>query len=288
MGRIKRAVAALLAFVCVLGLSGCSAFGAPATTEELLVRYVANEEVDNFDAKVNVGLGVSALGVRAAIPITVDMRTADNVAHGTIDIDLSALDTRSYKMEFYAELLDDVLNCYIGTPSDGTTTWKLWTIDTTSKVDIFTVTEPLSACELTIIAKDSDPQVCYELAVPTATVLQTVFDVTAGYAEVAGMDEQGMLDAVGTDKIRVGFTEDCLMRSLDTKASLIFRSPETNNVEVRAGIDVSATIDGYGEVNPADVAIPEAVRLAAKRTDKPVDVIDIIGSDSPLAGAVGQ
>ena len=36
------------------------------------------------------------------------------------------------------------------------------------------------------------------------------------------------------------------------------------------------------------VAIPEAVRLVAKRTDEPIDIIDIIGSDSPLAGAVRQ
>jgi hypothetical protein len=51
---------------------------------------------------------------------------------------------------------------------------------------------------------------------------------------------------------------------------------------------VSATFSGYGEVNPADVAIPEAVRLAAERTDSPIEVIEVIGADSPLAGAVGK
>ena len=232
MMRIKRVMAMLFACVVVLGLCGCSTFGAPATTEELLVRYVANENVNNFSAKVNVGMSVRALGVRTAIPITTNLRTANNVAHGTIEVDLSALDTRNYTMEFYAELLDDAINCYVGTPTDAGTTWKLWTIDMTSSIDIFTVTDLLSSSELTLLAKDSDSQVSYELTVPTEKVLQTAFDISVNPAEVGGMDERGMLDAVSEDKVRVGFTKDCLMRSLESSVMLTFKSEETNNVGV--------------------------------------------------------
>jgi len=278
----------LLACVLALQLCGCAAFGVPATTEELLVRYVANENVDNFGAQVNVDLGVNALGVRAVVPITASVRAAQNTAHGTIKADLSSLDTRDYEVELYAELLDDVLNCYIGTPQGKKTVWKLWKVDMTAKIDISTIVDLLSASELTIIAKDSDPQVCYELAVPTAKILATTFDVTAGSAEVAGMDEQGMIDAVGTDKVRVGFTDDCLMRSLSTGVMMAFKSAETNNVEVRCEIDVSATLDDYGKVKQDEVVIPQDVRDAAVPTDAPVDVLEVIGADSPLAGAVRQ
>ena len=288
MMRIKRVMAMLFACVVVLGLCGCSTFGAPATTEELLVRYVANENVNNFSAKVNVGMSVRALGVRTAIPITTNLRTANNVAHGTIEVDLSALDTRNYTMEFYAELLDDAINCYVGTPTDAGTTWKLWTIDMTSSIDIFTVTDLLSSSELTLLAKDSDSQVSYELTVPTEKVLQTAFDISVNPAEVGGMDERGMLDAVSEDKVRVGFTKDCLMRSLESSVMLTFKSEETNNVEVRSGVEVSATIDDYGKVDPSEVAIPNEVRDAAVPTDEPVDIIEVIGADSPLAGAVGS
>lgn len=287
MKRIRRVMAALLALACAFQLCGCSSFGAPATTEELLVRYVANENAGNFGTNVNIGLSVNALGVRAYIPITTSLRAANSTAHGTVKVDLSSLDTRSYEIEFYAELLDDVLNCYISTPKGDQTIWKLWKIDMTSKVDIFTITELLSASELTLIAKDSDPQVCYELSVPTAKVLQTTFNVTAGPAEVGGMDEQGMLDAVGNDKVRTGFTRDCLMRSLDTSALLSFKSAETNNVEVRTGVDISATLDDYGKVDSTEVAIPKEVRDAAVPTSEPIDVMDVIGAESPLAGAVG-
>ena len=288
MMRIKRVMAMLFACVVVLGLCGCSTFGAPATTGELLVRYVANENVNNFSAKVNVGMSVRALGVRTAIPITTNLRTANNVAHGTIEVDLSALDTRNYTMEFYAELLDDAINCYVGTPTDAGTTWKLWTIDMTSSIDIFTVTDLLSSSELTLLAKDSDSQVSYELTVPTEKVLQTAFDISVNPAEVGGMDERGMLDAVSEDKVRVGFTKDCLMRSLESSVMLTFKSEETNNVEVRSGVEVSATLDDYGKVDPSEVAIPNEVRDAAVPTDEPVDIIEVIGADSPLAGAVGS
>ena len=288
MMRIKRVMAMLFACVVVLGLCGCSTFGAPATTEELLVRYVANENVNNFSAKVNVDMSVRALGVRTAIPITTNLRTANNVAHGTIEVDLSALDTRNYTMEFYAELLDDAINCYVGTPTDAGTTWKLWTIDMTSSIDIFTVTDLLSSSELTLLAKDSDSQVSYELTVPTEKVLQTAFDISVNPAEVGGMDERGMLDAVSEDKVRVGFTKDCLMRSLESSVMLTFKSEETNNVEVRSGVEVSATLDDYGKVDPSEVAIPNEVRDAAVPTDEPVDIIEVIGADSPLAGAVGS
>ena len=279
---------ALLAFVFVFGLCSCTKSGAPATTEELLVRYVANENVSNYHCKANVGLSVNALGVRASVPITLDMRTTNNTAHGTIDVDLSSLNTRPYQMEFYAELLDDALNCYIGTPGGEQTTWKLWKVDMTSKIDIRTVTDLLSSSELTIIAKDSDPDEAYELSVPMAKVLETAFNVTAGPKELAGLNEQAMLDTVGKDKVRVGFTKDCLIRSLNTSILATLKSAATNNVEVRAGVEVSATLDGYGTVDPAEVAIPDSVRSEATPTDTPVDVIEVIGADSPLAGAVGS
>jgi hypothetical protein len=102
------------------------------------------------------------------------------------------------------------------------------------------------------------------------------------------MDERGLLDAVGNDKVRVGFREDCLMRSLSSGVLLTFKSAKTNNVEVRTGVEVSATFGDYGKVDPSEVAIPNDVREVAARTDAPVDIIEVIGTDSPLAGAVAR
>ncbi|MBR3225876.1 MAG: hypothetical protein IKF78_11210 [Atopobiaceae bacterium] len=288
MKQLKRILAVLLALAFAFELSGCTAFGAPATTEELLVRYVANPNVSNYTAKAKIGLNVNALGVRAAIPVAADFRVSNNAAHGTVEVDLSALDTRNYKCEFYAELLDDAINCYIGTPKGNEASWKLWKIDMRSKIDITTVTELLSSSELTLIAKDSDPQVSYELTVPLSKVLGTCFNVTAGINEIGGMNEQSLVDMVGNDKVRVGFTKDCLMRSIDAGVLATVKNAETNNVQVRMGIDVSMELDNYGTVNSADVSIPDEVRAKAVSTDTPIDVIDVIGANSPLAGAVGH
>ena len=284
---IARIMAIFLSLVLVVATCGCS-FGAPATTEELLVRYAANENVDNFHANTVVKLGVTALGVRATVPVTADFDAADNKAHGTITVDLSALDTRDYQMEVYAELVDKALVCYIGAPSGDGTTWKCWTIEMNSNIDIFTLTELLSASELTKIAKDSDPEACYELAVPTATVLETAFNLASGKAEVAGMDEQGMIDAVGNDKVRVDFTKDCLLRSCFTEVLANFKNEQTNNVPVRIELEVNAKLDKYGQIAAQSVDAPSDVRNAAAPTDEPVDVMEVIGTDSPLAGAVKQ
>lgn len=283
--RIAMAVFGVLALVAVL--TGCT-MGAPATTEELLVRYAANENVDNFHVRANMDLSVSAFGVHATIPVTADLNAANNKAHGVITVGLSSLDTRDYEIEVYAELDHDVFVCHIGTSNGNATTWKCWTVNMTSDVDILTLTKLLASSELTKIAKDSDPEVCYELTVPTSTVLETVFDVTEGSAEVGGMDEQGMIDTVGDDKVRVGFTKDCLLRSFATGVLANLKSEQTNNVSVRVGLEISAVFDKYGEIDPASVALTGNVLNAAKPTDEPLDLIEIIGADSPLAGAVQQ
>lgn len=285
MKRIGLVIAAIVVLVLAIGLGGF-VLGAPVTTEELLFRYVSNEDVNNFSAKATVNISVSAMSVRATVPVTANMRVANNMAHGTIDVGLSELDTRDYTMEVYAELNDDSLVCYIGTPNGDSTAWKCWKVNMTSTVDISTITELLSVSELTLIAKDSDPKVSYELAVPTAKVLQTVFDVTEGTAEVAGMDEQGMIDSVGKDKVRVDFTKDCLMRSLSTDVLVNLKSAETNDIAVRIGLDIDAVLDDYGEIDPSSVTVPDDVRNAAVPTSEPVDIIEVIGTDSPLAGAV--
>ena len=84
MGLIKRILAVFFVFVFAAGLFGCSKIGAPATTEELLVRYVANENVGNFDAKVNVDLSVNALGVRAVVPVKADEKVTVNLFEGRV------------------------------------------------------------------------------------------------------------------------------------------------------------------------------------------------------------
>lgn len=277
-----------VAVAVLVGLCGCGRKRAPVTTEELLVRYVAHENVDNFKGKATVELSASALGVRAKIPVTVDIESADKAAHGTVTVDLSSLDTRNYQMEFYGELQDTSIVCYLGKSGAKPADWKRWTIDMTSSIDIFTLTNLLSASELTKIAKDSDEQVAFELVVPTAKVLETVFELADEPVVIAGMDEQGLLNAMKSDKIRVDFTDECLLRSFSGSALLDFQSAETNNLPVKIGLDANAVFDDYGAIDPASVRVPEDVKQNAKPATEPIDLIEVLGPDSPFAGVIAK
>lgn len=279
--------ALIICAAVLVGLSGCGQKRAPATTEELLVRYVANENVNNYKGKVNVSLNASALGISAKIPVTADVEAAGNTAHGTLTIDLGSLDTRNFQTEFYAELQDKNIECYLKAPGKKGE-WRHWTIKMTSGIDIFTITDLLSASELTKMAKSTDEKVAFELTVPTAKVLETAFDLADEPCEVAGMDEQGMLDAVKTDKIRVDFDDDCLLHSATGNVLLEFKSAATNNFAVKIALEANAVFDDYGTVDPASVAIPDKVKNGAIDTDTPLEVIEVLGPDSPFAPVIPQ
>ena len=281
--------ALLLGALVLVGLVGCSDTRPPATTEGLLVRYVANENVDNFAANAEVDLSVTAMGVRARIPVLLDMDVAGDAAHGTATVDLSSLNTRNYVMEAYIEQTDNSIDCYLGRKfKKRPTTWRKWTIDTTSSVDITTLTDLLSVSEFTTVAKDSDEQVAYELTVPSSLVLKTAFKIAKNPVEVAGMDEQGLIDAVGNDKVRVDFSKDCLLRSITVSELFNFKSEQTNDLQVKVGLDASAIFEGYGTIDPASVAVPDEVRESATPTDAPIDLTELLGPDSAFAGVIAE
>lgn len=287
--KVRGIIVAVALCLCT-ALCGCSWMGAPATTEELLVRYVANDDASNAHARAQVDVGVAALGVHAKIPVTADFDMAGDAAHGTVTVGLDDLDTRDYVLEAYAELQDDDLVCYLGLPDEdgGPAEWKSCVVDMTSSIDIFTLVDLLTDAEFTKLAKSSDEQVAFELSVPTSTVLDTAFGLSEEPVSVAGMGEDWLLDAVGDGRVRFDFTDDCLLRSAYTSAMLDLKSAQTNDVSVSMELDGRVELDGYGTVDPASVVVPNEVREAADLTDEPIDVLDVIGADSPLAGAVAR
>lgn len=270
----------------ILTQSSCSSTRAPASTGTLLMRYTSNEDASNFAAHANIDVSVSALGIRAKIPVVADFETSGNAAHGTVTADLSALDTRNYTMEVYAELQDDAIVCYLSSPNDKAATWRRWTIDTTSSIDLHTIAELLKASEFTKIAKDSDKSVCYELTVPTTAVIQTASRLSTEPVAFGGMDEAALLEAVEGDRFSFDFTSDCLLRSVQTSALVDLKGPDTNNVQVTAGLDGSVVFDSYGTVSPKAMATPRTVATVATNTNAPIDLAQVLGAQSPLAGVI--
>ena len=284
--RLASVVGVLAVVLCVAcGLVACGE-KAPATTEELLIRYAANKDMDNVSGEVEANLSLQVLGVRCAVPISAKFQTAERTAHGTITANLSSLESADYEVELYAELRDDALVCYLGTHDGKKTSWKCWTVNTTSKIDILTVTDLLSAAELTLLSKDSDPEVAYELTVPLSKVVETAERLTADPIELGDLDATALQEAVAKEKLAVDFTKNCLMRSITANARVTYKDSEVSTISVPAQLSLHAVFDDYGEVDPGEVAVPQSVRDAAVPTDSPIDSDNILSPDSPLAQAL--
>ena len=117
-------------------------------------------------------------------------------------------------------------------------------------------------------------------------MLETVYRLSKEPVEIAGLDEQDLIDAVGSDKVRFYFTDGCLLRSANTSVSLSAKNAATNNIGVKAGASFSVVLDDYGKTDPASLVVPDEVRQSALLVDEPIDVLDIIGPDSTFAKAV--
>lgn len=266
--------------ICAAACVTCLRDSAPATTEQLLVRYAALADVDDFVADVALDLGVSGTGFRSRIPIASHFEAAEGTAHGTIVADLSSLDLGDYAVEVYAELLDKQLMCYIGKVGDDAAAWKSWAVDLTQPIDVFTLTNLLSASELSIVAKDSDEKAHFELSVPTKVALDTAFEIMSDHPDVDMADFEN-------DHIIFDFTRDCRLRSAFTTA-MFAASVKDTTTKPAVSLDVSAILDGYGTVEPAQVAIPEAVRQSAVPTEDPIDVRDVVGGEGALAEVLAK
>lgn len=270
----RSVILAALCGLAALGCTGCAHRSAPATTEELLLRYTSLDDFDNFRADVAIDLAIQGVGWRARVPVHADVSCAEGRATGTVTLDLSSLDSRDYVVDVLAQMRDLNLDCYLGTKEGDAISWRLWTIDLSEPISILTVTRLLSASELTVIARDSDPLVRFELTVPTRTVLETAF-------ELSGAEPMVDLDDFEGDRVDVGFTEDCHLRSVETEARFdLTDGSRATSVEV--DLDLTAVLDGFGSVDAASLAIPEEVRREARPTDTPLEVSEVLEKDSPL------
>lgn len=287
INRLAR-VACMLAvtLMAVIALAGCACAGKPATTEGLLLHYAAAPDNDDFVAKGTVDVGVSMLGIHAKVPVSFSISTGGGTAHGTITADLDALDSDTYVAEIYVEQQDDALVVYLGTPSTSGTEWRHWTID--AKINVLALSNILSDAEFSRIAVDYDPQVYYDLTIPTISFYESAPDAVGNPDLFEGLDDQDVQNALGSDKVRFGFTESCLPRTVATGMIFDYKGELSHGISVTIQIDASATFDDYGSVDPSSVAVPASVRAASIATNEPFDFTSVLSADSPLAKKIAS
>ncbi len=282
--RGKRLVAAFMAVVLALfGLAGCSALGDPSSTEDLLVRFAANQNNMNFSCEANVDLAVTVSGFHARTPISLKLKTGGGSAYGTSVIDLSALDVPSRTYEYYVEQDGTNFVAYLRRTDTKDAPWMRLEVDCPFSIDIPLIVKILSESRFLRIAYDSDKEVRYELSMPAATVAEALFgmgDITTSFVEIK-KDE--LFDALGTSRVSICFNKDCLMRSIKLSCGFNVDNKELVPVTAKVSFDASCVASDYGTVDASKVKVPDEVRNSSVVVDDPFGVQEI--ADELMAAA---
>lgn len=280
----------VLSLLAMLVLPGCGALGEPASTESLLVRYAAHEDSQNCHATAEANLTLSLVGYRVAIPVTADVDIVDRALHGTVHADLSKLGVNDYDAEVYAQVLDNVVKVHVGAHVKDSVVWKDFNVGVTGSVDALGVTSLLSGAEFNRIALESDDAVCYELDVPTTTILDTALSIVNVADLPDEFDADLLREALAGDKIKTYFTKDCLIHSVATVSMGTYSGEMSKGIPVSIKADGKATLGQYGEIDPASVLVPDNVSGKSTHTTlhekDPFGILAVVGEDNPLAQRV--
>lgn len=266
------------ALVAVIGLTGCAFLGEPTSAETLLVRYAANPNVENYATDAKVNLAVSVSGFRANIPVTAKFVGAGKESYGTVDVDLSKLGAGVQSSEVYSELVGKSLKIYSRPAGDSSQLWERTEVDFSFTVDIPLVVDLLSDAKFMRVAYDSDDQICYELKLPAAKLVKSVLDMGQITTSFGDIDEDFIMEALGDSQLHVCFNEDCLMRSVRLDTNFTYRDKDVIALPVKVGLSLNAEMDGYGTIDPDEVAVPSVVRDGSKLEDEPLH-LDVLADD---------
>ena len=266
-------VAALLVAVIALGAAtGCSWLGEPSSTENLLVRYAANKDNDNFvlDGRADLSLAVS--GLRTNLPITAHFEVAGQAARGTVAIDLSALGDGFGMVGFdiRGEMVGHDIIWYVR-KQGSTGLWSSSQVNTSFSIDIPLIVDVLSSSRFVRVAYDTDERVCYELTMPAASLLDAVMgmgDITTSFG---ALDQEALDAALGESKVHVCFTKDCLACAVSCDLAFTYQD-ERIPVPVTVYLNLEGNIDQYGHVDPASAAVDDDVRNNTFIADDPLNV----------------
>ncbi|MDO4536895.1 MAG: hypothetical protein Q4B54_01955 [Coriobacteriales bacterium] len=297
--QLVRGIAMVIMALCAL--AGCAALGEPSSTEDLLVRFAANPNNLNFVGRGKADLSLSLAGYRATVPIEGTAQVADDRALFNVSVDLSSFAGETREYEVYVETVGTNALWYLrnvksakeatsvlkemqkeseqtADSSSGandqseSSPWNKAEIDISFDVDIPLIVEILSKAKFMRASYASDDQICYDLTILAKDVLHALLskgEITTSFYEV---NEEELANALGDSKLHVCFNKDCLVRTLSLDLSFTYDDKETIPLPVRVGLEMDATLDGYGTVDPAKITVTDSVRNAAAGTEDPFDV----------------
>ncbi len=259
--------------LALAGLAGCGGGAkAPTTTKELVERYEATANKDNYHMDMDYKIDLDLLGST----MTVDMKGAFDCAgkatHGTMT--MNALG-QNIEYEMYAEAQDSKYVQYMGTKIGNETTWMSSALDTPF------MTESLTKADLLADAEFATTDSGYTLTVPGEKLASALTSMGGGE----------MLSSLGTDasemfagsKAIYTFDKDCVLNGLDFTMDYKYDAGGDASMTVGLKMALNAKISDYGKIDAASVAVPADVKSNAIDTDAISNSLESLGAE--LGGA---
>lgn len=196
--------------LALTGLVGCNGaiVPAPTTTQEVLMHYEESDKKDNYHMDLDWQIAVSAMGRRLAIPITGSFDTTEDVAHGIVSMDMTALGNESTDIEMYSEQQGDTAILYASFSTDP----NKW-VALTLKDDF--LLQRLTSEDLLANASFSATDDGYVLSIPASELLEILADVGANSPITGSLSESQLRDAFKDAVMTYTFDKACLLTSID-------------------------------------------------------------------------
>lgn len=249
------------------GLAGCAQGGAaaePTSTKEVLERYVANPNKDNYHMDMDMTIGLSMLGSNLDMPMKGSFDVADGSAHGTLTADMSALLGTSYDTELYVEKNGDTFTQYTSDKTTGETKWTSSVLSDGFFASNVTSDSLLEEAEFS----KADGDAGYKLTIPGDKLVGALSEMGGDAGQVLNSESnKEIMDALGKSNVDFMFDKDCLLKSIGMDFDYdMSQTSGSTTVQASMAIDLAMNFSNYGKVDAASIAVPANVKSAAVST----------------------
>ena len=274
----------VLAIACI---AGCSGNNEPTSAKEVYQKYSAAEN-DNFHAKGDLAITMSAQGMTMDMPISFDYDINGKTMHGTYSMSLFGMEStgESYTVEEGDELVSyskaDSSGSIFGIDADSTE--STWTRSATPASEAKSLTDTFEGLfEKASFAKEDSG---YLVTINGADALewaQSLSEADEGAAanmtEMAEQYEAFMKDL----NIEFHFDKDCMLTSIVIPETATSVDMSGQSVDMKMSCNIA--IDQYGQI--AEITVPDDVKASATdATDAAADALaDIAEATDASASA---
>lgn len=287
MNRLFKQITAFLV-VGIIALGGLVACGQPepTSTKDVIERYTAATNRDNYHADLTMDIDISLFGQAMTMSVKSATDVAGDDAHGTTE--MSALGQNA-TYEVYVTKEGDKVVQYQSDTSKDEKSWVKTTLDSGYFTNSLMAQEILGEGEF---AKTDNG---YTITVPGEKFLSALSSSGVNLDSLLGStNNETMKEALKDSTAVYTFDKDCMLTGCTFNAEFDYSygnsdpdsSSDTAGFSISAGIKMSMnlTMSGYGSVDATKVATPEDVKSAAIDTgtleDSLNELTNLVNEDS--------